>query len=624
MKYIIKSILVIIMSSLISLNVYGQSYMRYQMRDGAFNGFYTNCVDSISHSIEDGISVQKVFIGNTIKTIPVKDIVDISFESATLDSNENYGEYRLYDLDLGDQEFKRVLIDNRSFCMASKNGDFGANDSIFVASVYNNVKAIIYTDSQGRVSRYFDGENYFILDYKVDGTVDLIDIAKGDHITITNRVFHETRGSLSLTWIKRLDVFAVELTEYFIGKDVSVALEMIQICSNILSNIDSNPELHNQRVILGWLTIAGDLVGLGSSLFAVAPSGGLTLPIIALQLADLYFDCQSLKEEMYPDSDAKDKYKDYYASKYGINVVTLPAVDIKSTSATLKGLLGCGDGVKGDLHFVISEVKGDGYNYVTPNYDEAATNQFKVEAKVTDLTPGTRYKYYLEYQCKVDGLTFRYQKEAKNFTTVKPTAVTGKANVTDNSAVIECEYKNAEGMWCGLQYAYSRADGVKGEGVITVGSDGKQSITIPDLVPCATYTYRAVISYGEESYVGESKTFTANPPDISGVWSCTVTSYTATGQPKYETYDITLNKDGSVLCDDVMQILKSSWYLSKTGEVRISIIIISRKDYDQGQVWQGKIDDFDNPKKITGSTYYWNATTVGYYQGDGRHIEMTR
>ena len=598
--------------------------MRYQMQDGSFNGFYTNCVDSIRHSIESGINVQKVFLGHMIKTIPIDDIIDISFESATLESYETSGEYRLYDLDLGDQEFKRALMDNRSFCIASKNGDFGANDTIYVSSVYNDVKAIMYTDSQGRVSRYFDGENYFILDYKIDGTVDLIDFTEENRVTIRNMAYPETRGVLSSKWSKRLKIFADELEGYCDGKRLSNRLEMIQNLADILDNIESNPELHNQRVTLGWLTIASDLVGLSASLFSVMPSGGLTIPIIALQLADFYSDIQALIEEIYPDSRVKDKYKDYYANKYGISATTLPAVDVNSTSATLIGLLGSGDGLKGDLHFVLSEVYGKEYDYVTPEYEEFATNQFSVEAKVGDLTPDTWYMYYLEYKCTVDGLTFRYSKEALDFTTLKPTAVTGKADLTKNSAIIDCEYQNAEGMLCGLQYSFSRADGLTGEGVISATADGEQSITIPDLKPLATYTYCAIIRYGDNTYVGESKSFTAGPPDISGTWKCTETRYTNAGQPKYITYDVTLKEDGAVLYSESENIVSSSWSLFKTGKVTINIMDLATQTQNSGKVWSGKIDDYSNPTKITGSTNKWNSNQLGYFEGNSFHFEMTK
>lgn len=575
------------------------------MTDGSYNGFYTNCIDSISHIMENGVVVSKVYLleGN-VKTIPVEEISDVSFESALLDKG-NPGDYKICELE-GDNGFKKAYIDNRASLIASRTGNFYANDTILFASAYNNIKFLLFTGENGQVTRYFDGENYLIFD-------------KDDAFQIN------TRASIKTIWsvlYKALQNKGIQALLKLNESSLSYLAQNMDIIAN-------DPELQSERLLLCSLSMIASLtdpIAYLTSILAVTTDNDM------IKLLDEFYggvgsSFMDLLNALSPDYETRKKYKDYYANKYNIFLSTESASDITATSATFNGAIYTEDGLRGDLYFHIqkaTDLSDEGKDIPCQTIEYVKVNQWQLNSSISSLEPDTMYMLYLKYVCAIDKLKLEYLSDAVFFMTHEPLPITGKANVTDNSAVIECEYKNAEGMWCGLQYSYSRADGAKGEGVITVDSDGKQSITISDLVPCATYTYRAVISYGEESYVGESKTFTANPPDISGVWSCTVTSYTATGQPKYKTYDITLNKDGSVLCDDVMQILGSSWRLKKTGEVRIDINIISRKDYDQGQVWQGKIDDFDNPKKITGSTYYWNATTVGYYEGDGRHIEMTR
>ena len=230
--------------------------------------------------------------------------------------------------------------------------------------------------------------------------------------------------------------------------------------------------------------------------------------------------------------------------------------------------------------------------------------------------------YYAETFAYWDG----YKKfgETQDFTILKPTAVTGKVDLINNSAIIDCEYINAEGMWCGLKYSYSREDGLKGEGEISAASDGEQSITIPDLEPLATYTYYAVIRYGDNTFVGESKSFTSGPPDISGTWKCTETRYNNAGKPKYTTYSVTLNEDGSVLYSESGEIVSSSWLLNKTGKVSISIMDLAMQSQNSGKKWSGKINDYSKPTRITGTTYRWNSNHIGYFEGDAVDFEMTK
>jgi len=592
------------------------------MKDGSFNGFYTSCIDSISHVTENGIVVSKVYYGENIKTIPVDDIIDISFESATLNANENAGEYRVYECNFTDQVFKKAFIDNRSICIASKNGDFGANDIIFMTSVYNNIKVIMFTDSQDRISRYFDGKNYFILDYKEDGTVDVMDLSNDKKISITNKSITTRAGVNKFQTF--IDVIK-EYAEYIAGKSIELNLESIQMITQIYANIESNPELHNQRVLLNWLSVAGDVVGVGAALFGTIPSGGLTLPLVAAQMWDLYNDMNNLLNEMCPDTETINRYKEYYGDKYGINVSTLPAIDIKSTSATLKGLISSGDGLKGNLHFLISPMFGDEHNYISANCKEVVTNQYEVDAHAADLLPDTWYMYYLEYQCTVDGLTFRYSKEAQDFTTLKPIALTGDAHdITSNSAVVDCEYKNAEGVWCGIHYSATIVGGGTENGVASASSDGKQSILLSGLEPNTTYTYYAIIKCGEKEYKGESKTFTTEISDISGTWNCKETHYDYAGNPYYKTYNLTLHEDGTVTDSRSVVIVGSSWSYSNSGKVRISEMHVATQTQNSGTDWTGTVDDISAPTKITGYTNTWNYNQIGSFTGDPFEFEMTR
>lgn len=69
--------LMVVIVCLIPVVMNAQVFMRYHMKDGSYNGFYTNSIDSIKHATENGEIVQKVYIGENIKIIPVNDIIDI-------------------------------------------------------------------------------------------------------------------------------------------------------------------------------------------------------------------------------------------------------------------------------------------------------------------------------------------------------------------------------------------------------------------------------------------------------------------------------------------------------------------------------------------------------------------
>lgn len=610
MRQIIRKILFSAIISLIAAGLYGQSFMRYKMKDGSFNGFYTNCVDSISHTVENGTAVQKVYSGENVRTIPIEDIEDISFESAMLNPEEYAGEYRLYELDAANQEFKKILIDNRAFCMASKNGDFGANDTVFVVSVYNDVHTIFYTDSEGRVSRYFDGENYLLLDYKDDDTVDVVDFSEDGAVTIKKKAALNRWRTLG--YYKKEWIYFKILADFKKDQCFSKSMDAILMLTDILANIDSDPELHNQRVIKGWLDIAGDLVSLGASVGTIAPSGGLTSYIVGMQVANLFLDSWNLWNEIFPDSETLAKYKEFYADKYGINVVTLPAVEVKTTSATLKGLLSNRDGMRGDLYFVLDLLENTNEHWTVAASYEPVDGIYHASAGLSGLTPDAVYGCWLEYQRKIDGLKFKYSDGGQYFTTFTPVAIAGDAyEITDETASIDCEFMNAEGLWCGLNYSAELANGGTVNGVIAAES-GKQTVKMSGLEPYTTYSYYPIIRCDNKDFIGESQTFTTALPDISGSWSVTEeydVKVAGVWETRTRTYSLTLGRDGSFLKSGE-NYLSSSWSYSGTGELSAYGHIVANQTQTTWERFEGQVDDIRHPTVFTGSRYIGNSNQV--------------
>ena len=59
-RFFKSSFLAVVMVAAMLQMAYGQSYMRYKMKDGSFNGFYTSLIDSISHTIVNGETVSNM------------------------------------------------------------------------------------------------------------------------------------------------------------------------------------------------------------------------------------------------------------------------------------------------------------------------------------------------------------------------------------------------------------------------------------------------------------------------------------------------------------------------------------------------------------------------------------
>jgi len=206
-------------------------------------------------------------------------------------------------------------------------------------------------------------------------------------------------------------------------------------------------------------------------------------------------------------------------------------------------------------------------------------------------------------------------------------AITGDLiTKTDKSAIVKCSYHNVsgiEGIECGVCVVNSDTGEIME--ISTNSSDGEREINIDGLMPFTTYTYYAVVKYGDKEDKGETKTFTTNPPDISGTWTCN--EYSSTTGEVSNTYNIILNKDGTAKSTKTGDDVNGHWTLSSSGVVDISITrAIDHYYYIHytGHEWYGKVDNIYNPTKITGTFSTWNYNGNGYFDGPSRKMEMTR
>ena len=584
----IQSLIVPLIACLIPAVMNAQAFMRYHMKDGSYNGFYTNCIDSIKHTTENGEIVQKVYIGENIKIIPVNDIIDISFESAVLD-NGNAGEYKIGEFE-GNGDFKKAYVDNRASLIASKTGDFFANDTILLASAYNDFKCLLFTDENGRITRYFDGNNYLIFDDEDDFFI--VD-------TPTVSYSKTTRASIEAIW----DAIYKILTNKKVQAKIGVIEKVQSYFAQNMELISNDPELRSRRLWVASLSMITSLVDPFSYLSSVLVWTSDDNEV--LQFIDEFYggvgsSYRELLKEISPDKETMEKYKQFYQDKYGINIFTLPATNVQATSATLKGTISSGDKLKqGNVYFEI--VGLDKKIQVTPV--EIVNGQYEVTTQVTQLMPETWYMYYLVYDCTVDGLHFKYSSEAKDFTTLAPTVKTGNAeNITDHSAMVNCEFNDCDGGICAVSYSAELNGGGTEEGMIVAQGDGPQSISLTGLHPNTTYTYQAVVQFGEKSYYGESKTFTTEPISLAGTWTLNID-----GQEQVRT--LTLVEGGSVIeAGDVDESFNGGSWVVQGNKCTIRKMIVLGGTYVTF-VLEGSFEG-DNSGTITGSKYNENVNSV--------------
>lgn len=130
-----------------------QKYIHYYMNDTTFNGFYTSMKPEINHDLETNNSI--ISLNGNVYKVPIENIDKIEIEDALV-TDSFIGDYSIYEGAFENQKYKYAFVDTRAHLLASKNGDFGANDTILFASVYNNERILFITNNEGKIQKIFD------------------------------------------------------------------------------------------------------------------------------------------------------------------------------------------------------------------------------------------------------------------------------------------------------------------------------------------------------------------------------------------------------------------------------------------------------------------------------------
>lgn len=245
------------------------------------------------------------------------------------------------------------------------------------------------------------------------------------------------------------------------------------------------------------------------------------------------------------------------------------------------------------------------------------------------LVPGAHYEESADFGQAIGkiiatNVRYGYRKE---YTDEAPSCSTiSLVSTTDKSAVVKCSYNNIyNGIQCGVMVSSDNAT----MRVSTSSNDGEREISISGLEPATTYNYWAYIEVDGIPENGEVKSFTTNPPDISGTWTCTEEYYFNWDKnydnPQYKSYPIVLKEDGTVSIDGKSDYVRSSWGYGSNGKLTIQIMDMATSDFNSGFDINLTADEAKAPKKFTGAINNWSFnSTVGYVSRGGHSVVLTR
>lgn len=582
-----------------------QKFLRYHMNNNTYNGFHIENIESIIHDYRNGVATTIVQTSIKNHDIYIDDIDSISIEDINLTSG-NISQYRIYEFNYNEGDIKKIYVDNRASLFASHNGDFGANDTILFSSAYNDIAWLFFTDNHGRIKKFFDGNRLLFFDYESNSEFTIVDLSS-DNIKHYSQSREKVFRSVSLSPNSSffLNLNNAGFRDFMKGVGLSGANTIAGNFAQAINDVGKNPELHNQNFIIDGLSIAGDLVGMGASLFAEPLSLGWSTAGILTNAGLLLNDMNNLFNHIWPDYKQMNNYKDYYRNKYNITIKTISPENVKSNKADLRGSFMSLNGLKGNLNFTFSKLADTSTgNSIEGLAEPVTSNSYIVKGTATNLTPGTCYFYMLWYECEIDGLHFTYSSDnGMDFTTPMPEATTvGVESVEDKSAVIKCSFTNVpEGAICGVQYGNNDNSHV----TTSASSDGERTINLSGLQPSTTYSYRAFIQYEGENYYGETKSFTTKDrelPDLSGTWTFNQSylgSHTVYPNLKLSSSNSN-SKSATYKASGFYGVISFSMTVASDGSASITL----SSPYGQSGHFSGKFnDDFTS---ISGDSYIYD------------------
>ncbi|MCM1517246.1 MAG: hypothetical protein NC117_01195 [Pseudoflavonifractor sp.] len=392
-------------------------YVHYHMSDGSFHGFYASSNPTVLH--DNGGQTSSISLNGNVHDMQVGEIERIVIEDANL-SDDFDGDYRIYEKSCPQGIFKKIIIDNRACLLASKNGDFGANDTILAASAYNNERLLLYTDDLGQAKKFFTTRSLYSHIRMVDGPEDLVELTE-DGATID----HSDLLPLRDTHLTAKDAAAVSFDPVRLHEVIQniqgIIDDPLSGIKNLVQNytdLGKNPELHNQFLVVDGIILARDFASFAASTASVLGTSGFSWGEFISDLESLAGSTDDLLNDMFPDSKQMEKYRDFYRTKYNIEITATTPSDITSTSANLKGSFTSTAGINGTIKLKFHKLLDDEpWSELTPSIEMVSSQSFTLSYPIDKLLPHTDYLYYIVYECVVDGLNLTFSSDAIDFTT---------------------------------------------------------------------------------------------------------------------------------------------------------------------------------------------------------------
>lgn len=488
-----------------SMQTEAQKFIRYHMSDSTYNGFYTSSIESVIHDFKDGRAKSFIRISGKTFEIPVNNIEYISFESANVEDG-NIGDYRLYELEYDNKDVKRIFVDNRASLFASRNGDFGANDTILFSSAYNDIRLLFFTDNEGRIKKIFDSHKLLYFDYNCDEGYIIVDLSDGSYSQIVNSRINERslrrQGAFNNFFFRQIDR---------LPDNIASTKSSLSELSHNINEITNNPELHNQLLILDGVAVLGDAIAIGVSIGRLIGTDGLDVGSwvsLGNNVANLINNTLDLINDISPSLEQIRAYKEYYERRYLITVIANPAENVSYTSATLCGRVTSLEGPSGTFSFSLF---GEEDRVLSGTRHSIVNNSCRVTADARELEPGSPYFYSVEYTCIVDGLRLVFTSDdIAEFTTQCPAVYTGEVHSksSDRAEVICRFYDVPKDALCGVEYSWSEG---KEKIESNTTRNGEQYFSLYPLIPNTTYTYKAYVKIDDYYiYADESVSFTTD------------------------------------------------------------------------------------------------------------------
>jgi len=429
--------------SVVALFASAQKYMRYHMNDGSFNGFYTDCVDSIVHTSEH----TQVWTFGECHEIPLANIDTITFEGVDLgtDADDMVGQYRIYEYEVSPTDsiysvYKKAYFDNRALLMTSKTGEFGANDTIMIHSEFYGGSLLMFTDDDGNICRVFDGEYMLDIITHEDGSstvhlfgessdsilatlelpVDLFEKYSYTRAVSVSPVLNPFLNALEGFTKKYKEIraqyqaFAKEhpVKNYWMRQaGTTLLVNGAEWLVEVLTDIESDPNYRNRVLLFDGVQVVGDLVGIGITALGGTLTGGALWAALGYECGTLMADFHELMTDCLPSNEVEENYKKYYEQKYRLKLDIQEAVDVTETSATLNGNVYTADGIKGNVSFFLWDYKGHEVEIDATITGSDNNYKYSFSAQVENLEPDTEYVYWVRYTCTINGMTFFYSTD---------------------------------------------------------------------------------------------------------------------------------------------------------------------------------------------------------------------